>query len=59
MFVKFGDKTKPLNVKSGKSSDNSEPDSNSVYIEDEDERRAEALKKSLAKDETGDESEEE
>ena len=57
MFVKFGDKTKPLNVKSGKRDDDSDP--NSVYTEDEDDRRADALKKSLAKEEKGDETEKE
>ena len=45
MFVKFGDKTKALNVKKGKR--DGDRDTSTVYTEDEHDRRAEALKKSL------------
>lgn len=45
MFVKFGDKTKTLNVKKGKR--DGDKDSSTVYTEDESDRRAEALRKSL------------
>lgn len=45
MFVKFGDKTKKLNVKKGKR--DGDQDTSTLYTEDEDDRRAEALRKSL------------
>ncbi len=45
MFVKFGDKTKKLNVKKGKR--NGDQDTSNLYTEDEGDRRAEALRKSL------------
>ena len=48
MFVKFGDKTKALNVKKGKRS--GDPDASTVYTDDEEDRRSKALKKSLDKE---------